>query len=160
MLCALFCFAPAYAVAPKKKAKSSTSKSSPKAAPKKGQPAASSRKGTPVRKGTTTARKRGSTSRVPATPARRRTTQRAQAAPTPERYKEIQQALADRGFYKGEINGQWGPESVDALKKFQQDQNLQVDGKLGSLSLIALGLGPKRQASNEAVVAMPQKANQ
>ncbi len=151
LLSALFCFAPTYAAAAKKKAKS-TSRSS-KATQKKGHSTASARKGTPSRG------KRRATTRASSI-ARHRTTQRTQASPTPERYKEIQQALADRGFFKGEVNGQWGPDSVEALKRFQQDQNLQVDGKLGSLSLIALGLGPKRQASNEAVVAMPQKATQ
>jgi len=76
-------------------------------------------------------------------------TTRAFAAPqpTPERYKEIQQALASKGYYTGEANGQWGAESVDALKRFQADQNIAVDGKIGSLSLIALGLGPKRLSS-------------
>jgi Putative peptidoglycan binding domain len=69
---------------------------------------------------------------------------RSQRGPTPERYKEIQQALADKGYYKGEVNGQWAADSTDALRRFQSDQNLKVDGKLGSLSLIALGLGPKR----------------
>ena len=58
---------------------------------------------------------------------------------------QIQQALADKGYSTGPVNGAWGPESVEALKKFQQDQNLAVDGKLGALSLIALGLGPKRE---------------
>jgi peptidoglycan hydrolase-like protein with peptidoglycan-binding domain len=66
-------------------------------------------------------------------------------APTPERYMEIQQALADKGYFNGPANGTWGPESVEALKRFQRDQNLDPDGKLGSLSIIALGLGPKRQ---------------
>lgn len=67
-----------------------------------------------------------------------------QLAPTKERYQQIQQALASKGYYAGEPNGVWGPDSVDALKKFQTDQNLTPDGKLTSLSLIALGLGPKR----------------
>lgn len=66
------------------------------------------------------------------------------AQPSPERYQQIQQALIEKGYYKGEPNGQWGAESVDALKRFQGDQNLASDGKLNSLSLIALGLGPKR----------------
>ena len=70
-----------------------------------------------------------------------------QNQPTPDRYKEIQQALAAKGYFKGEPNGQWGPDSVDALRRFQADQNLQADGKLGSLSLIALGLGPKRMTA-------------
>jgi peptidoglycan hydrolase-like protein with peptidoglycan-binding domain len=65
--------------------------------------------------------------------------------PSQARYKEIQQALADKGYFKNEPDGTWGPASVDALKKFQHDQKLVEDGKIGSLSLIALGLGPKRE---------------
>jgi peptidoglycan hydrolase-like protein with peptidoglycan-binding domain len=64
--------------------------------------------------------------------------------PSQERYKEIQQALATRGYFHTEPDGNWGPASVDALKRFQHDQKLVEDGKIGSLSLIALGLGPKR----------------
>ena len=64
--------------------------------------------------------------------------------PSTDRYKEIQQALADKGYFRGMPDGTWGSESVDALKRFQKDQNLDPDGKIGSLSLMALGLGPKR----------------
>ncbi len=67
-----------------------------------------------------------------------------QQAPAPERYKEIQQALADKGYYKGAVNGSWGPESVEALRNYQREQKIDGDGKLNSLSLIGLGLGPKR----------------
>ncbi len=67
-----------------------------------------------------------------------------QPQPSPERYQQIQSALAAKGYYKGEPNGQWNADSADALKRFQTDQNLTADGKLNSLSLIALGLGPKR----------------
>jgi peptidoglycan hydrolase-like protein with peptidoglycan-binding domain len=70
----------------------------------------------------------------------------AQQQPTPQRYKEIQQTLADRGYFSRVPDGTWGPESMEALKRFQRDQNLTEDGKIGSLSLIALGLGPKRAA--------------
>ena len=73
----------------------------------------------------------------------RRSTQR---EPAPERYKEIQQSLADKGYFAGPVNGSWNSDSVEALKRFQRDQNIGDDGKLGSLSLIALGLGPKRGA--------------
>ena len=70
-----------------------------------------------------------------------------QREPDPERYKEIQQSLVDKGYYSGPVNGSWGPDSVAALKRFQRDQNIGDDGKLGSLSLMALGLGPRRGAS-------------
>jgi hypothetical protein len=83
-----------------------------------------------------------------------------QQAPTPERYKEIQQALIGKGYLQGEPTGEWGPECVDALTRFQTDQNLTADGKIGSLSLIALGLGPKRltaQTTPQAPAAEPPK---
>ncbi|MDP8991034.1 MAG: peptidoglycan-binding protein [Acidobacteriota bacterium] len=67
-----------------------------------------------------------------------------QMQPSTDRYKEIQQALAGKGYFRGMPDGTWGSESVDALKRFQKDQNLDPDGKIGSLSLMALGLGPKR----------------
>jgi peptidoglycan hydrolase-like protein with peptidoglycan-binding domain len=67
-----------------------------------------------------------------------------QQAPTTDRYREIQQALASKGYFKAEPTGEWGADSADALKRFQADQSLMPDGKINSLSLIALGLGPKR----------------
>jgi peptidoglycan hydrolase-like protein with peptidoglycan-binding domain len=69
-----------------------------------------------------------------------------QQHPTSDRYKEIQQALAAKGYFSGPVDGNWGQDSMDALKRFQHDQNLTEDGKIGSLSLIALGLGPKHDA--------------
>ena len=78
-----------------------------------------------------------------------------QQKPTPARYREIQDALARKGYFQGEANGEWGPESADALKRFQADQNLMPDGKLNSLSLIALGLGPKRLTARTDSSAPP-----
>lgn len=101
-----------------------------------------------------TAHRRTSTSsKKTATVVSRRTTQQ---QPTPERYKEIQQALADRGYFHGNVDGNWGVDSVEAMKRFQHDQNIADDGKIGSLSLIALGLGPKRVARTES----PEKPTQ
>jgi peptidoglycan hydrolase-like protein with peptidoglycan-binding domain len=77
--------------------------------------------------------------------------------PSAERYKEIQQALLSKGYFKTEPDGNWGPASVDALKHFQHDQNLVEDGKIGSLSLIALGLGPKRESEPSKTVESEQK---
>jgi peptidoglycan hydrolase-like protein with peptidoglycan-binding domain len=75
--------------------------------------------------------------------------------PSVERYKEIQEALAAKGYFKAEPDGTWGPASVDALKRFQHDQNLVEDGKIGSLSLIALGLGPKREPAEPVKTVEP-----
>ncbi len=98
----------------------------------------------------TTPRRKGKGSRVPA--------RSYQQAPTADRYKEIQQALAAKGYLHGEPSGQWGAESADALKRFQADQNLMPDGKINSLSLIALGLGPKRLTAKSDVAPPPQAA--
>jgi hypothetical protein len=81
-----------------------------------------------------------------------------QLAPTKERYQQIQQALAGKGYYTGETSGVWGQDSMDALKRFQADQNLTPDGKLTSLSLIALGLGPKRLSAQSP--AQPAHSDQ
>jgi peptidoglycan hydrolase-like protein with peptidoglycan-binding domain len=70
-------------------------------------------------------------------------------APTPARYMEVQQALADKGYYTGPIDGNWDSECVAALRRFQEAENIAVDGKLGALSLIALGLGPRRDQQSQ-----------
>jgi hypothetical protein len=70
-----------------------------------------------------------------------------QQQPEPERIREIQQALTDHG-YPLEVNGAWDASTVEALAKFQTEQkieNLSGKGKLDSMTLIALGLGPKRE---------------
>jgi hypothetical protein len=70
-----------------------------------------------------------------------------QTAPTQARYREIQEALAAKGYLPAEAaNGVWNQSSIDALKRFQVDQKIETTGKINSLSLIALGLGPKRDA--------------
>lgn len=87
--------------------------------------------------------------------ARRHSGPSYQTHPSDERYKEIQQALADKGYYKGPVNGQWNADSVDSLKRFQTDHQISNDGKLNSLSLIQLGLGPKRDAASALPVPSP-----
>lgn len=45
--------------------------------------------------------------------------------------KEIQLALQNAGFYKGEIDGKIGPVSKRAIEEFQKANGLKVDGKVG-----------------------------
>jgi peptidoglycan hydrolase-like protein with peptidoglycan-binding domain len=72
-----------------------------------------------------------------------------QMAPTAERYRQIQGALAAKGFLRPEeVTGVWNASSVEALKQFQAAQQIVSSGKINSLSLIALGLGPKRDAAS------------
>jgi peptidoglycan lytic transglycosylase len=79
-----------------------------------------------------------------------------QLHPDPERYQQIQQALRDRGYFNGAVNGQWGDDSTDALKRFQAGQKLPDDGKISALTLTALGLGPRHDGSSAS--AMPLAA--
>ena len=130
-LCALGWSAQSAAPAKKKKSAASAKKASAKA---------STTKGGATKKAS--ASKRGKKAAPKVTWRNRQTT------PSPERYKEIQNSLAAKGYLKPEdATGVWGPGSADALKKFQAEQKIEATGKINSLSLIALGLGPKRDAA-------------
>jgi Putative peptidoglycan binding domain len=83
-------------------------------------------------------------------PAPRSTTtwRNRQTAPSSDRYKEIQDALVAKGYLPSEgATGAWDQASADALKKFQGEQTLETTGKINSMSLIALGLGPKHDST-------------
>jgi peptidoglycan hydrolase-like protein with peptidoglycan-binding domain len=91
----------------------------------------------------------------PAQPSRK-----GQLIPAPDRYREIQEALAAKGYLPAEqASGQWNDTSAVALKRFQADQNLDATGKVNSLSLIALGLGPKHDATPTVVAPATTPAN-
>ena len=45
--------------------------------------------------------------------------------------EEIQAALKNAGFYTGAIDGKIGPMSQKAIEDFQQQNGLEVDGKVG-----------------------------
>lgn len=78
-----------------------------------------------------------------------------QAVPSSDRIREIQSALAARGFYNGAPTGIMDADTVSALQRFEASQNLKSDGRIDSLVLIALGLGPKSAARADAPVLPP-----
>jgi peptidoglycan hydrolase-like protein with peptidoglycan-binding domain len=93
--------------------------------------------------------------KAPAQPSRK-----GQTSPAADRYRQIQEALAAKGYLPAEqASGQWNDASADALKRFQADQNLDATGKVNSLSLIALGLGPKHDATTTVVAPATTPAN-
>ena len=68
-----------------------------------------------------------------------------QAAISPSRLnrtdvRHIQQALDTKGFTTRAIDGRWGPETEAALRKFQQQQNIEGNGQLNHETLAALGV--------------------
>ena len=54
--------------------------------------------------------------------------------------KQIQQRLKELGYYTGNIDGIIGSQSLKAIKNFQRDYGLTVDGIVGPKTLSALGL--------------------
>lgn len=52
--------------------------------------------------------------------------------------RALQDMLKSAGYYKGEINGLIGNVTLDALRKFQQDNKLTVDGMAGRNTFDAL----------------------
>ena len=117
-----------------------------------GKPATMAARTTTARRPIATSARRGARATVPP----RKTWRNRQAAPTPERYKEIQQALAAKGYLDPEAaTGTWDQTSIVALKRFQTSQNIEATGKLNSLSLIALGLGPKHDSAAPTPVPVP-----
>ena len=52
--------------------------------------------------------------------------------------RRLQNRLKELGFYKGKVDGNFGPETVTAVMNFQKSRNLTVDGKVGSATMTAL----------------------
>jgi uncharacterized protein (TIGR02594 family) len=52
--------------------------------------------------------------------------------------REIQQALKDKGFDPGGIDGVWGRKTIAAVKQFQSEQGLNIDGIVGPKTAAAL----------------------
>ena len=54
--------------------------------------------------------------------------------------KAVQSRLKDLGYYDGPIDGYLGGNTVPAIKAFQRDYGLSVDGIVGKATLSALGV--------------------
>ncbi len=63
--------------------------------------------------------------------------------------KEIQQKLKDLGYYTGDVDGILGTGSVQAIKNFQRDNGLTVDGIVGAKTAAKLNISLSTQNSND-----------
>jgi peptidoglycan hydrolase-like protein with peptidoglycan-binding domain len=54
--------------------------------------------------------------------------------------RDAQQALKDKGLYEGTVDGLNGPLTRAAVKKYQTQQNITADGRLGPKTLDTLGV--------------------
>src|SRR3954447_15687259 len=70
--------------------------------------------------------------------------------------RDVQQALKDKGFDPGPVDGINGPMTRAAVKKYQDQQSLNEDGRIGPKTLDSLGVkqassGTELKASGENV---------
>jgi len=73
--------------------------------------------------------------------SRKKSRVKGQAAPTPDRIKDIQTALQKDGSYEGQPTGKWDAATTDAMKKYQDKNGISPTGKIDAVSLNKLGLG-------------------
>ncbi|HEY8227304.1 MAG TPA: YCF48-related protein [Pyrinomonadaceae bacterium] len=59
---------------------------------------------------------------------------------SPEVITQVQQVLNNAGYHLGEPDGKLGPETLAALKRFQNDRHLPPTGKPDDITLAALGV--------------------
>ena len=74
--------------------------------------------------------------------------------------QSVQQALKDQGFYYGTVDGQPGPETDAAVKRYQIRQGLDVTGKLDEQTLNSLNLGNGNAANKPTVEAVQPPSDQ
>jgi peptidoglycan hydrolase-like protein with peptidoglycan-binding domain len=78
---------------------------------------------------------------VGAAPSRAQTIQLTYTQPlSPGGVQMVQRRLQQLGDYTGAVDGQWGPDSVTALERFQQMQGLQPTGQLNQATVASLSL--------------------
>lgn len=53
---------------------------------------------------------------------------------------KAQSKLAGLGYYKGTVDGNYGPQTAQAVQQFQADNNLPVSGRLDLKTLSSLGI--------------------
>ena len=53
---------------------------------------------------------------------------------------QLQQKLKTWGYYNGEVDGVYGSGTERAVREFQKDNGLTVDGRAGPATLRALGI--------------------
>ena len=64
--------------------------------------------------------------------------------------KTIQRKLKNWGYYKGAVDGIFGPKTKEAVKYFQRKNGLKVDGIVGAKTLKALGISSAQNNQNSS----------
>jgi peptidoglycan hydrolase-like protein with peptidoglycan-binding domain len=64
-----------------------------------------------------------------------------------EPVRQAQQALKDKGFDPGPVDGRYGPKTSDAVRRYQKENKIVANGRLGGDTYESLGV--KRDAPGE-----------
>ena len=64
--------------------------------------------------------------------------------------RDVQAALQGAGYYSGNIDGKIGGQTIEAIKQFQKDNNLKVDGIVGVGTWSQLKSAPASAAASTA----------
>ena len=83
---------------------------------------------------------------------------RGQKAIENTRTRQIQQALIEQNYMKGEPTGKWDDATQSALRKYQADHGWQTKTVPDSRALINLGLGPSKEGLLNPETAMTSGA--
>ena len=67
-----------------------------------------------------------------------------------EEVRKIQTKLKNWGYYTGNVDGIFGTQTLNAVKKFQRKNGLVVDGIVGTKTLAALGISSSSGSSGSA----------
>jgi len=67
-----------------------------------------------------------------------------------DQVRQIQEALNEQGYRVGTVDGQMGPQTKQALEKFQEAEGLQATGELDSETLAALGMDDIQSGTGQA----------
>ena len=67
---------------------------------------------------------------------------------SPTTVREVQQALNDRGYDPGPIDGQWDSQTQSAVHQFQQAKGMQATGQIDQQLLAALQVNPNENGMN------------
>ncbi len=66
---------------------------------------------------------------------------------SPRAVQAIQARLRELGFYRGNVDGVWGPDTQAAIAQFQQSRGLQPNSQLNPATLGSLGFAPDMLAT-------------
>jgi len=72
--------------------------------------------------------------------------------------RALQQSLKDAGYYEGEVDGVYGPETVSAVESLQKESGLPVTGTMDKSSQVALQTALSTRAGVDAAEATASTA--